>query len=81
MHWDTTPPANDLYIDGSWNTMTTSQHIGVYFFIIFVVVAFFTRNTLFGFLWKLVMAFFIALLAGVFIDRTKKSLVDLFKKD
>ena len=78
---DRTPPANDIPMDGSWETMSTSQHIGFFCFIIFCIVAFFTRNTIFGFMWKLLMAFFIALLAGVVIDRFKKDIAEMLKKD
>ena len=80
-HWDTTPPKNNILHDGSWSMMTTSQHMFVFLFILFCIVAFFTRNTVFGFMWRLVMAFFVALLAGVVIDRVKKDIVDLLKKD
>ena len=81
MYWDTTPPKNNIPIDGSWDMMTTSQHIGIISFVVFCVVAFFTRNTLLGFLWKLVVAFFVALLLNVVIDKFKKDIISLLKKD
>ena len=52
------------------------------FFIVFFVVAFFTRKSQsLGFLWKIVVGFFIILLVTLLADKIKNDLKDWWNKD
>jgi hypothetical protein len=52
---------------------------GVYFAIIFVI-AFLTRKTPLGFLWKIIVGFFIVLLVTLFADKFKNDLKSWWNK-
>ena len=74
-------PANDIPIEGSWSTMSSHDHFVVICFFIFIVIAFLLRKTPLGFLWKMVVTFFIVLFATLLIDRVKKDVKMWWNKD
>ena len=80
-HWDTTPPKNDIPIEGSWGTMSSHDHFVVICFCIFIVAAFLLRNTPLGFLWKMVKMFFIVLFVTLMANKIKGDLKEWWNKD
>jgi hypothetical protein len=52
-----------------------------WFFGIFFVVSFFTRRTSLGFLWNLIVGFFMMLLIILLADKIKNDLKDWWNKD
>lgn len=80
MPWDTTPPANDIPIEGSWSTMSPHDHFVVICFFIFIVIAFLLRKTALGFLWRIIVTFFIVLFATLLADHIKKGVKEWWNK-
>ncbi len=78
---DRTPPANDIPIEGSWNMMSPHDHFVVICFFIFIIAAFLLRKTPLGFLWKMVVAFFIVLFATLLANKIKGELKEWWGKD
>jgi hypothetical protein len=68
-----------LYLDTPVEPIDTSSIVYMILFVVFCFGAFLLRNTIFGFLWVLVRAFFIALLITVVAGRIKNSIKDWFK--
>ena len=69
-----TPPKNDIPIEGNWATMSPHDHFVVICFFIFIAAAFLLRKTPLGFLWKMVVAFFIVLFATLLATKIKNDL-------
>lgn len=76
-----TPPTNDIPIEGSWATMSPHDHFVVICFFIFIVTAFLLRKTPLGFLWKMVVTFFIVLFATILATKIKNDLKEWWNKD
>ena len=70
-----------LYLDTPREPVTSYDITVVVLFSVFILGAFLLRNTIFGFLWKLVQAFFIALLITIVADRVKKDFKQWWDKD
>jgi hypothetical protein len=70
-----------LYLDTPVEPIDTSSIVYMILFVVFCFGAFLLRNTIFGFLWVLVRAFFIALLITVVADRVKKDFKQWWNKD
>jgi hypothetical protein len=68
-----------LYIDSPIEPVDPTSIFLLVLFVIFFVVAFILRNTIFGFLWVIVKAFFIALAITIVAGKIKGSIKDLFK--
>jgi hypothetical protein len=68
-----------LYIDTPVDPVTSYDITVVVLFVIFCIGAFLLRNTIFGFLWVIVKAFFIALALIIVAGKIKDSIKDLFK--
>ena len=68
-----------LYIDTPVDPVTSYDITVVVLFVIFCIGAFLLRNTIFGFLWVIVKAFFIALALIIVAGKVKNSIKDWFK--
>jgi len=68
-----------LYLDTPIDPVDPISIVYLILFVVFCVVAFLLRNTIFGFLWVIVKAFFIALAITIVAGKIKGSLKDLFK--
>ena len=68
-----------LYIDSPVEPVDPISIVYLILFVVFCIVAFILRNTVFGFLWTIVKAFFIALAITIVAGKIKGSIKDLFK--
>jgi hypothetical protein len=68
-----------LYIDSPVEPIDPISIVYLILFVVFCFVAFFLRNTIFGFLWVIVKAFFIALAITIVTGKIKGGIKDLFK--
>ena len=71
-----------LWIDYS-TELQHNHNVNVFwgwFFAIFVIIAFLTRKTPLGFLWKLCVGFVLVLAITLFADKIKNDLKDWWKK-
>jgi ABC-type polysaccharide/polyol phosphate export permease len=68
-----------LYLDTPVEPMDPTAIVYLVLFVVFCIGAFLLRNTIFGFLWVIVKAFFIALAITIVAGRIKGSIKDMFK--
>jgi len=68
-----------LYIDSPVDPVKPQSVIILIFCLIFCVVAFILRNTVFGFLWVIVQSFFLALGITIAVGIFKDIMKDVFK--
>ena len=80
-HWDETPPANDIPIEGSWAMMSSHDHFVVICTVLVIATAYLLRNTPFGFVWTIIKMFFIVLFATQMANYIKKEVKDWWRKD
>ena len=75
----TKPNVMFLYINSPVDPVKPQSIIILILFIIFFVVAFILRNTIFGFLWVIVQSFFIALGITIAAGIIKDTMKNIFK--
>ena len=71
---------NNVSIEGTWEAISSSEQFDIICIFLFILVAFWLRKTPLGFLWKLVVSFFVVLFATIFINYAKKEIKEWWKK-